>query len=181
MVEGTQIGAYRIVKPLGAGGMSQVFVGEHALLGRRAAIKLLRPRLSRQSDVVRRLFNEARIMTALASPGIVQVFDFGFHTDGSAYIVMELLDGETVDARLARQGPVPVHQALRLVRQVASALCTAHARGVVHRDLKPENIFLARDAEAAGGERAKVLDFGIAKLLGDTAIATGETVVLGTP
>jgi serine/threonine-protein kinase len=181
MVEGTQIGSYRIVKPLGAGGMSEVFVAEHGLLGRRAAIKLLRPRLSRQSDVVRRLFNEARIMTAIANPGIVQIFDFGFHTDGSAYIVMELLDGETLDARLARVGPIAVTEALRLVRQVASALCAAHARGVVHRDLKPENIFVTHDADAAGGERAKVLDFGIAKLIGDRGIATEETMVLGTP
>jgi serine/threonine-protein kinase len=181
MVEGTQIGSYRIVKPLGAGGMSQVFVAEHGLLGRRAAIKVLRPRLSRQSDVVRRLFNEARIMTALANPGIVQIFDFGFHTDGSAYIVMELLDGEPLDARLARVGPIAVTCALRLVRQVASALCAAHARGVVHRDLKPENIFVARDADVAGGERAKILDFGIAKLIGDGGLVTEETMVLGTP
>ena len=102
MVEGTQIGAYRIVKPLGAGGMSEVWVAEHALLGRRAAIKVLRSRLSRQLDIVQRMFNEARIMTAIANPGIVQVFDFGFHIDGSAYIVMELLDGETLGERLSR-------------------------------------------------------------------------------
>jgi serine/threonine-protein kinase len=180
MVEGTQIGAYRIVEPLGAGGMSEVFVAEHALLGRRAAIKVLRARLSRRTDIMRRLFNEARIMTAIASPGIVQIFDFGFHVDGSAYIVMELLEGETLDARLARLGPLAVGEALHIVRQVASALCAAHARGVVHRDLKPENIFLARDHEVPGGERVKILDFGIAKLLGDDP-ATLESEVLGTP
>jgi serine/threonine-protein kinase len=181
MVEGTQIGAYRIVTPLGAGGMSEVYVGEHELLGRRAAIKVLRARLSRQSEIVRRLFNEARIMTAIANPGIVQIFDFGFHTDGSAYIVMELLEGETLDARLARLGPLAATEALHIARQVASALCSAHARGVVHRDLKPENIFLARDSEVAGGERAKLLDFGIAKLIGDDASTTQESEVLGTP
>ncbi|HEX7839822.1 MAG TPA: serine/threonine-protein kinase [Kofleriaceae bacterium] len=181
MEAGTQIGAYRIVKPLGAGGMSEVFVAEHALLGRRAAIKVLRARLSRRSDIVQRLFNEARIMTAIANPGIVQIFDFGFHVDGSAYIVMELLEGEALDARLARRGPLAIAEALPLVRQVASALCAAHAFGVVHRDLKPENIFLARDFEVTGGERAKILDFGIAKLMGDDASATQDTVVLGTP
>ncbi|HEX3757967.1 MAG TPA: serine/threonine-protein kinase [Kofleriaceae bacterium] len=181
MVEGTQIGAYRIVKPLGAGGMSEVWVAEHALLGRRAAIKVLRSRLSRQSDIVRRMFNEARIMTAIANPGIVQVFDFGFHVDGSAYIVMELLDGETLGERLARRGPLAVSEALHLVRQVASALRAAHDHGVVHRDLKPENIFLARDPDVAGGVRAKLLDFGIAKLIGDDGITTDEQVVLGTP
>jgi eukaryotic-like serine/threonine-protein kinase len=181
MEAGTPIGAYRIVKLLGAGGMSEVFVAEHALLGRRAAIKVLRARLSRQSDVVQRLFNEARIMTAIANPGIVQIFDFGFHVDGSAYIVMELLEGEALDARLARRGPLAIAEALGLVRQVASALWAAHAFGVVHRDLKPENIFLARDHEVAGGERAKILDFGIATLIGEDASVARESVVLGTP
>jgi serine/threonine-protein kinase len=181
MVEGTQIGAYRIVKPLGAGGMSEVWVAEHALLGRRAAIKVLRSRLSRQLDIVQRMFNEARIMTAIANPGIVQVFDFGFHVDGSAYIVMELLDGETLGERLSRRGPLAVGEALHLVRQVASALRAAHDHGVVHRDLTPENIFLARDPDVAGGVRAKLLDFGIAKLIGERAFHTGEALVLGTP
>ena len=181
MVEGTQIGAYRIVKPLGAGGMSEVWVAKHALLGRRAAIKVLRSRLSRQSDLVRRMFNEARIMTAIANPGIVQVFDFGFHVDGSAYIVMELLDGETLGQRLSRRGALAAGEALHLVRQVASALRAAHDHGVVHRDLKPENIFLARDPDVAGGVRAKLLDFGIAKLIGDDGVVTDESIVLGTP
>ncbi|TMQ14169.1 MAG: serine/threonine protein kinase [Deltaproteobacteria bacterium] len=181
MEEGMQIGAYQIVRPLATGGMSEVWVAEHALLGRRAAIKVLRPRLSRQSEIVRRLFNEARIMTAIANPGIVQVFDFGFHGDGSAYIVMELLDGETLGDRLARRGPLAIGDALHVVRQVASALCAAHVRGIVHRDLKPENIFLARDAEVIGGERAKILDFGIAKLLDDDAGVSQESMVLGTP
>jgi serine/threonine-protein kinase len=181
MVEGTQIGAYRIVKPLGAGGMSEVWVAEHALLGRRAAIKVLRPRLSRHCHLMQRLFNEARIMTAIANPGIVQVFDFGFHVDGSAYIVMELLDGETLGERLSRLGPLAVGEALRVMRQVASALRAAHAHGVVHRDLKPENIFLARDPDATGGVRAKLLDFGIAKLIGDDTVITDESMVLGTP
>jgi serine/threonine protein kinase len=182
MVHGTRIGAYRIVTPLGSGGMSEVWLGEHALLGRRAAIKVLRPRLSRQSEIVERLFNEARIMTAIAHPGIVQIYDFGFHVDGNAYIVMELLEGETLGERLARRGALAVGEALRIVRQVASALQAAHAGGVVHRDLKPDNIFLTRDAEVAGGVRAKLLDFGIAKQLGGGGgRTTDESMVLGTP
>jgi len=181
MVEGTRIGAYRIVEPLGSGGMSEVWVAEHTLLARRAALKVLRAELSSQPAIVAQFFNEARITTAIANPGIVQIFDFGFHTDGSAYIVMELLDGETLRHRLARRGALAVHDALHIVRQVARALCVAHARGVVHRDLKPDNIFLVRDPEVVGGERAKILDFGIAKRLGDHATNLKESAVLGTP
>jgi serine/threonine-protein kinase len=182
MVVGTRVGAYRIEKPLGAGGMSEVWVAEHALLGRHAAIKVLRAELSRKPDIARRFFNEARAMTAIANPGVVQIFDFGFHIDGSAYIVMELLDGETLERRLRRVGALAVPEALHIVRQVASGLRAAHAHGIVHRDLKPDNIFLARDSEVVGGERAKLLDFGIAKLLGErSAMTTQESIVLGTP
>jgi len=180
MVEGTRIGAYRIVEPLGAGGMSDVWVAEHTLLGRRAAIKVLRTELSSRSELAAQFFNEARITTAIANPGVVQVFDFGFHTDGSAYIVMELLEGETLNRRLARCGVLAIADALHIVRQVAKALCVAHARGVIHRDLKPDNIFLVRDPEVVGGERAKILDFGIAKLLGRRPTQQ-DGAVLGTP
>jgi len=181
MVEGTRIGAYRIVEPLGSGGMSEVWIAEHTLLDRRAALKVLRAELSSQPEIVAQFFNEARITTAIANPGIVQIFDFGFHTDGSAYLVMELLDGETLRRRLARCGALAITDALHIVRQVARALCVAHARGVVHRDLKPDNIFLVRDPEVVGGERAKILDFGIAKRLGDHAMNVKESAVLGTP
>jgi serine/threonine protein kinase len=179
---GTRIGAYRITQPLGAGGMSEVWVAEHALLGRRAAIKVLRAELSRRPEIVRRFFNEARAMTAIANPGVAQIFDFGFHVDGSAYIAMELLEGETLERRLRRLGAFAVPEALHVVRQVASALRAAHAHGIVHRDLKPDNIFLARDPEVVGGERAKLLDFGIAKRLDErSAMTTQESVILGTP
>jgi serine/threonine-protein kinase len=112
----------------------------------------------------------------------VQVFDYGRHTDGSAYIVMELLNGESLHQRLARHGALGLPEALRIMRQVASTLGEAHARGIVHRDLKPANVFMVRDKEVAGGERAKVLDFGIAKLAGDHAgITTYDKAVMGTP
>jgi len=180
MVAGTRVGAYRIVEPLGSGGMSEVWVAEHTLLGRRAAIKVLRAELSRRPDIVEQFFHEARITTAIANPGVVQIFDFGFHTDGSAYLVMELLEGETLDRRLARSGVLAIADALHIVRQVAKALCVAHARGVIHRDLKPDNIFLVRDPEVVGGERAKILDFGIAKLVGAHRTRL-DAAVLGTP
>src|SRR5262245_41204137 len=140
MVEGTQVGAYRILQQIGAGGMGAVWLAEHTMLGRRAAVKLLHPELSARPEIVTRFFNEARAATAISDPGIVQIFDFGQHTDGSAYIVMELLEGEPLDRRLARHGPLAVGDALRIMRQVASTLGAAHARGIVHRDLKPENI-----------------------------------------
>src|SRR5512146_1130887 len=97
--EGTAIGPYRIVRKIGEGGMGSVYLAQHGLLGRSAAIKVLLPALSSQRDIVERFFTEARATTTVSDPGIVQVFDFGFHTDGSAYIVMELLEGEPLDAR----------------------------------------------------------------------------------
>ena len=181
MVEGTQVGAYRILQRIGAGGMGEVWLAEHAMLGRRAAIKVLHAEFSSRPEIVTRFFNEARAATSISDPGIVQVFDFGHHSDGSAYIVMELLDGEGLDRRLQRQGVLAVADALRIIRQVAGSLGAAHARGIVHRDLKPENIYLVRDPEVAGGERAKILDFGIAKLVGDTHVKTQTSAVMGTP
>ncbi|HEY5951625.1 MAG TPA: serine/threonine-protein kinase, partial [Kofleriaceae bacterium] len=182
MVEGSQIGAYRVLKRIGEGGMGSVWLAEHSMIGRRAAIKVLHHEFSSKAEIVTRFFNEARAATAIADPGIVQIFDFGNHTDGSAYIVMELLDGEALDTRLARLGALEVADALRIMRQVASTLGATHARGIVHRDLKPENIFIVRDPEVAGGERAKVLDFGIAKLAGDqNAVKTHTSAVMGTP
>ncbi|MGN6107202.1 MAG: protein kinase domain-containing protein [Kofleriaceae bacterium] len=185
MNAGSHIGQYRIVREIGAGGMGTVFLGEHVLLGRRAAIKTLVPRLSARREIVERFFTEARAMSAISDPGVVQVFDFGYHVDGSAYIVMELLEGEALSTRLGRLGVLPVAAALRIARQAAGSLASAHARDIVHRDLKPENIFLIRDVEAQSGERTKILDFGICKLGGsDPKVAPSVTpsgTTLGTP
>ncbi len=182
MVEGSQIGAYRVLQRIGEGGMGSVWLAEHAMLGRRAAIKVLHGEFSNRQEIVTRFFNEARAATAIADPGIVQIFDFGHDVDGRAYIVMELLDGEALDRRLTRLGALGVPDALRIMRQVASTLGAAHARGIVHRDLKPENIFIVRDPEVASGERAKVLVFGIAKLSSDqSGVKTQTSAVMGTP
>jgi eukaryotic-like serine/threonine-protein kinase len=180
--EGDRIGGYLLLRQIGEGGMGVVWMAAHGVLGRRAAIKFLRPECSLQRDIVTRFFNEARAATAISDPGIIQIFDVGHH-DGSAYIVMELLEGESLDGRLKRDGVLPIRSALRLCRQAASAVGAAHERGIVHRDLKPENIFVVRDPEVAGGERAKVLDFGIAKLAGNlgTHFKTSGSVVIGTP
>jgi eukaryotic-like serine/threonine-protein kinase len=180
--EGDRIGGYRLLRQIGDGGMGVVWMASHGVLGRRAAIKILRPEFSTQHDTVTRFFNEACAAAAISDPGIIQIFDVGRH-NGSAFIVMELLDGETLDSRVKRTGVLPVVPALRLCRQVASAIGAAHERGIVHRDLKPENIFVVRDPEVTGGERTKVLDFGIAKLAGNIGkqYKTNTAVVMGTP
>jgi serine/threonine protein kinase len=181
MVEGTLVGAYRVLKQIGEGGMGSVWIAEHTLLGRRAALKLLHPRFSSQPEMVTRFFNEARASTAIPDPGIVQIFDFGHDSDDNAFIAMELLEGEGLDARL-RRGPLQVGEALRIMRQVASSLGAAHVRKIVHRDLKPENIYIVRDPEVPSGERAKVLDFGIAKLVDNpSGVKTDSAALLGTP
>jgi eukaryotic-like serine/threonine-protein kinase len=171
-----RIGRYRVEHELGAGGMGVVYSGFDPLLGRRVAIKLVRQELSEIDELETRFLNEARAAARISDPGIVQIFDFGKHTDGSLFIVMELLEGEQLEERLGRHGPLPIVDALLLMRQIASTVGAAHARGIVHRDLKPENIFLVRDSAR---ERAKVLDFGIAKLFSDQI--TDQAVVLGTP
>jgi len=182
-MEGVVIGSYQVLRKIGEGGMGAVYLGEHSLLRRRAAIKVLLPALSSQQEIVQRFFNEARAATTIKDAGIVQIFDFGYHTDGSAYIVMEFLEGETLHERLRRFGRLAEHDALRILRPVAVSLAAAHAAGIIHRDLKPENIFLVRDAEVIGGERTKILDFGIAKLTGeaDGMLKTQTSAVMGTP
>ena len=181
--EGTTIGAYRVLHKLGEGGMGAVYVAEHTLLGRKAAIKVLLPALSASDEILQRFFNEARAVTQIADPGIVQVFDFGRHTDGSAFLVMELLEGETVDRRLERVGRLSPIDGVRLLRLICRSLCTAHARGIVHRDLKPENLIIIGDPAVTGGERPKILDFGIAKLSHSEpgALKTRTGMMMGTP
>src|SRR5262249_27366196 len=139
---GQTAGSYRIVDELGGGGMGMVYVGEHVLLGRRAAVKVLRPEYGHVPDMVARFFNEARATTSDRHPGIVQVFDFGYTDEGHAFIVMELLDGVTLADHVVRSRRLPAATVLTLARRIASALAAAHARGVVHRDLKPDNVFL---------------------------------------
>jgi serine/threonine-protein kinase len=183
VAEGFTIGTYRVLHKIGEGGMGVVYVAEHTLLGRKAAIKVLLPELSAHNEIVQRFFNEARAVTQIADPGIVQVFDFGYHEDGSAFIVMELLEGEPMDRRLARIGRFSPHDGLRLMRMICTSLQAAHVKGIIHRDLKPENIFLVGDAAVTGGERAKILDFGIAKLSRDEpgGVKTRTGAVMGTP
>jgi serine/threonine-protein kinase len=181
-LRGTTLGQYRITGSIGLGGMGAVYSAEHTLLGRAAAIKLLLPEVSRDQEVVTRFFNEARTAAAIRHPSIVEIYDFGWHTDGSAYLVMEHLRGESLAARLA-YGRMPVAKVMMIIRQISGALAAVHRIGIVHRDLKPENIFLVPDPDVVGGERIKLLDFGIAKLVAenDQHRMTRPGTILGTP
>jgi len=180
---GSHIGQYRILRKIGAGGMGTVYLGEHILLGRKAAIKTLLPSLSVHQEIVERFFTEARATSAITDHGVVQIFDFGYHVDGTAYIVMELLEGESLQQRIDRLGKLAPSEALRIARQVSGSLAAAHACEIIHRDLKPENIYLIADGEAQGGERTKILDFGICKLGTDNGDAslTQSGTTMGTP
>lgn len=178
---GTQIGSYLIERVLGEGGFGVVYVGVDQRLRRRAAIKQLHPYLSTNHEMVQRFFNEARAAASINHPGIVEIYDVGWHTDGSAYFVMKLLDGDSLAKRM-QTNRMPVQLAATIARQISSALVAAHEKNIVHRDLKPANVVLVRDREAVIGERAIVLDFGIAKLLGDQASHQTKTgMVMGTP
>src|ERR1043165_3367913 len=150
--EGVSFGPYRVVRKIGQGGMGAVFLGEHTLIGRRAAIKVLHRERTSQRESVERFFNEARATSAMEDPGIVQVYDFGVTTEGTAYLIMEFLDGEPLSARLRKRAALPAAGAVRIARQIAGWLAAAHAPGIVRRDLRPENLFMIRDSEAPGGE-----------------------------
>jgi serine/threonine protein kinase len=180
---GTQLGSYRVLSKIGEGGMGSVYVAEHLLLKRKVAVKVLLKELISDASITRRFMNEARATSQIVHPGIVRIWDFGEHTDGTAYILMELLEGETLRERIAKRGRFPLDQALALVRQIAEALGAAHAQRVVHRDLKPENIFLVADPAAPFGLQPKILDFGIAKILDPSVDAPQTRVgsIIGTP
>jgi serine/threonine protein kinase len=164
--------------------MSTVYEAEHALIRRKVAVKVLKAELSVDSTLVQRFFNEARATSEIRHPNIVEVIDVGMLPQGGPYLVMELLEGETLGDRLQRLGQLDIELAVDYARQAANALEAAHARNIVHRDIKPDNLFLVPDQRLANRELVKVLDFGIAKLRGELAGAPFDTLagaVLGTP
>jgi Tol biopolymer transport system component len=182
LVAGTKLGPYEILAPIGAGGMGEVYRAKDPRLGREVAIKVLPASFSQDADRLHRFEQEARAAGILNHPNITAVHDIG-SANGSPYIVTELLEGETLRARLLT-GAIPVRKAIDYAIQVAKGLAAAHEKGIVHRDLKPENLFLTRDG------RVKILDFGLAKLKPET-VESGQTdlqtmsgtqpgVVLGT-
>ncbi len=183
---GLQINNYRILRKLGEGGMGAVYEAFNEAIDRRVAIKVLHDSFSSQPDIARRFLNEARAANLIGHPGIVSVSDVGQLPNGASYIVMEYLPGDSLRTRL-RRGPMPLEAVLRISRQIASALSAAHARRIVHRDLKPDNLMLVADPDMPGGERVKVLDFGLAKLQeerrrpGATHFNTRAGSMMGTP
>jgi serine/threonine protein kinase len=183
-MEGTIIGRYRLIRKLGAGGMAEVYLAKHELMDCYAAVKLLLPEMSVRDGIVKRFFQEAQAAACIEHPGIVHVFDVGYAPSGRAYLAMELLSGETLGRRLRRQQRLSLEETLVIIRQLAGVIGAAHQRGIIHRDLKPDNLFLVRDPELQHGERVKVLDFGLAKLLESsvpTAGLTAQDAVFGTP
>jgi len=156
LISGSKLGPYEILAPIGAGGMGEVYRARDAALGRDVAIKVLPAAFSQDADRLRRFKQEAQAAAALNHPNILTIYHIGEH-EGSPYIASELLEGESLRQRL-QSGGLPVRKVVEYAAQIARGLAVAHDKGIIHRDLKPENIFLTRDG------RAKILDFGLAKL-----------------
>jgi eukaryotic-like serine/threonine-protein kinase len=175
---------YRLVAELGRGGSGVVYAATHEESGERVAIKLLLPELSQSRQAVSRFFHEARAAARVCDPGIVDVYDTGYASDGSAFIVMAVLDGESLALRLSRPPRVPYAWLAYLGGELARTVGAAHALKLVHRDLKPANVFLAHEPPMPFGIRVKVLDFGMAKLNPDEgpySFVTDKGALLGTP
>ncbi|MCA9624556.1 MAG: protein kinase, partial [Myxococcales bacterium] len=169
---------YVVVGFIGRGGMARVYLGEDQKTGRPVAIKVLDRKYHRDREVKQRFLREAKAITKVGHPNIVDVYEVGIRADDAApYLVMEFLFGEPVGRFLQRDGALPLALALPALQQAASALTAAHAVGVVHRDIKPDNLFLI--GEPGDPYELKVLDFGFSKL--QTSKLTAAGVVLGTP
>src|SRR3954463_11073220 len=158
LAPGTAAGEYLVDELLGAGAMGEVYAGHHPVIGKRVAIKVLRKELATSEEAAERFTREARAVHQVDPPNVIDVFAYGRLDDGRLYLVMDLVAGETLRARLA-DGALAISGALAILDQIAEALDAAHARGVVHRDLKPDNIMIAPP------RRVFVLDFGIARLV----------------
>ena len=175
---GRTLGPYIVKSILGEGGMGVVYSGEHPTIGRKVALKVLRPELSLRDNIVDQFVQEARSVNTIGHANIVNIYDFGKTPFGSFYIVMEYLNGQTLRTLLDAEGPQPLSRVRSLVRGVGAALSAAHAKGYIHRDVKPENIMLV---QRRGKEFVKLLDFGIVKLLTDPSGKTQIGGALGTP
>ena len=182
VAQGFRVGNFRVVAQLGSGGMGSVFVGEHPDIGKRVALKIMRSDLTANPEAIARFLNEAKTVVKLKHPSIVDVLDYGILDSGQRYLVMEHLEGEDLKSYRRVRLRLSPHEAAGIVWQILDALAAAHAADVVHRDLKPENVFVI-----PWGRRSlvKLLDFGIAKLLGEAEGSgkhnTQTGVILGTP
>jgi eukaryotic-like serine/threonine-protein kinase len=177
----TTVGNYKVTKLLGEGGMGMVYLGEHPVIGRKVAIKVLHAALAADKDIVARFFTEARAIHMIGHPNIVEILDFGATPDGQPYFIMEYLTGEALSERVAR-GPMAPDDVGEIADQMCHALAAAHTKGIVHRDLKPHNVqILDKD----GALLVKILDFGVAKILaapdGSQSVKTRTGSLMGTP
>jgi len=177
LILGQTLGAYRVARLLGVGGMGRVYKGVHPQIGSRVAIKVLSYECAQRSDLVERFFSEARAVNLIRHESIVNVLDLSTLPDGRPFIIMEYLDGAPLTSLVEQAGPLPLGSLARLIAEVLDALGAAHAKGIVHRDLKPDNIYIT----PAG--RPKVLDFGIAKLHTNLGVGSSTQTgsLLGTP
>ena len=177
---GMLVGAnVRLVRLLGQGGMGSVWVADHETLHTQVAVKFMMSEMTGNAEALARFGREASAAAQIKSPHVVQIFDHGVCAEGMPYIVMELLEGEDLSQRVAREGALPPRAVGNIIAQVCKALGRAHALGIIHRDIKPENIFLS---DADGDLLAKVLDFGIAKQTQDTGFSMTTTgAMVGTP
>src|SRR5713226_7243021 len=166
LTSGVRLGPYEIQSPLGAGGMGEVYRARDTRLGRDVAVKVLPTNLSTDPSLRQRLEREAKAVSKLSHPHICTLHDIG-HQDGVDFLVMELVEGETLERRLIK-GPLPAEQAIRYAAQIADALAKAHKTDITHRDLKPSNVMLTK----AG---AKLMDFGLAKQSAATPLVTALT------
>ena len=176
---GDQVGEYRIEGKLGEGGFGAVFRAVHPVIGKTAAIKVLNRQFSANPQMVSRFINEARAVNQIRHRNIIDIFAFGQLPDGRQYYIMELLDGTPFDRYLAQQKRLSLAQALPILRGITRALDAAHSKGILHRDLKPENVYLVFDED--GGVQAKLLDFGLVKLLGAGSGGEQHKTKTGTP
>jgi serine/threonine-protein kinase len=178
--EARRLGRYRLIQPLGEGGMGQVWVAAHSTLRRHVAVKILRPASRRDPLLASARFErEVRATTELTHPNTVRIFDYGVTEDGLSYYVMELLAGDTLRRVVERDGPLVLPRVVHIGLQIARSLAEAHAHGIVHRDVKPDNIMLC----SLGGEAdvVKVIDFGIAHLRSTDDDLTATGIAIGTP
>jgi tRNA A-37 threonylcarbamoyl transferase component Bud32 len=171
-------GTYHLQRLIGEGGMGVVYEATHARLAGRYAIKVLLPELCAKAEIRARFDREARITSLLQHPNIVQVIDHNSTVDGTSYLVMEYLSGESLAWRLARDGQLTIPATVDVVDQIAAGLAAAHARGIVHRDLKPDNLFLV-PVEGRATELVKILDFGISKV--SWGLDAMDREICGTP
>jgi len=172
---------YHIVKKLGEGGMGAVYLGEHVKMGRKSAIKVMAQSMANDPEAIARFNREAANAARINHPNVCAIYDFGETPEGTIYLAMEFIEGQSLSDVLRREGALPPDRAARILRQTGDALQAAHDLGIVHRDLKPDNIMLAKSRD--GGDVVKVVDFGIAKAMtgeeGQQVTKTG--LVVGTP